>query len=189
MVTEERNAMDPRPCSDAQLIGWVIAGREGCVGELMVRYGRAVGSLLRRLTADSPDWEDLAQETWLRVVRHAPRYNPDYAFATWLFRIAWNLAKDRRQHRRLEEPPPDPEAHPDPAPHPEAAAIASSERARIGEGLLALPPALAEIVALRYFEELTERELAERLEIPRGTVKSRLHTAHRRLAALLGAMP
>jgi len=181
--------MDPRQCTDTQLVGWMIEGREGCVGELMVRYGRAVGSLLRRLTGNSPDWEDLAQETWIRVVRHAVRYNPDYAFATWLFRIAWNLAKDHRRDRQLEASPPDPEVHPDPAPHPEAAAIASAERARVIEGLRALPPALAELIALRYFEELTVRELAEHLEIPRGTVKSRLHAAHSKLAVLLGEMP
>lgn len=152
----------------------------------MARYGQAVAALLRRITDHSPDWEDLAQETWIRVVRHAGGYNPDFAFATWLFRIAWNQAKDHRSARRHEALPPGAEEHPDPAPHPEALAMASADRARVAEGLRALPPKLAELLALRYFEELTERELAERLEIPKGTVKSRLHAAHRQLALLLG---
>ncbi len=178
--------MDLQQCTDAMLVAWMIEGREGCVGELMARYHQAVGSLLRRLTGDSPDWEDLSQETWLRVVRHGARYNPDYAFATWLFRIAWNLAKDHKQTRRLDAPPPDPELHRDAAPGPEADAIASGERSRLARGFRALPPALGELLALRHFEALTERELAARLQIPQGTVKSRLHTAHGRLAALLG---
>jgi len=180
--------MDLPQCTDAQLVGWMINGREGCVGELMARYSPAVGSLLRRLTGDSPDWEDLVQETWIKVVRHGARYNPDYAFATWLFRIAWNLAKDHRNTHRMETSPPDPGLHPDSAPHPEAVAMASAQRARLAEGLRSLPPGLGELLALRYFEDLTERELAARLEIPQGTVKSRLHTAHRKLAALLGGM-
>jgi RNA polymerase sigma-70 factor (ECF subfamily) len=180
--------MDPRQCTDAQLVGWMIEGRGGCVGELMARYGRALGSLLRRLTGNSPDWEDLAQETWIRVVRHARRYNPDYAFSTWLFRIAWNLAKDHRKLRPLEASPPDVETQPDPAPHPEAVALASAQRTRLAEGLRALPPALAELLTLRYFEDLSERELAARLDIPQGTVKSRLHTAHRKLASLVGEL-
>jgi RNA polymerase sigma factor (sigma-70 family) len=181
--------MDLQRCTDASLVAWMIDGREGCVGELMARYHRAVGSLLRRLTGDSPDWEDLSQETWLRVVRHGARYDPDYAFATWLFRIAWNLAKDHQHARRLDAPSPDPELHRDSAPGPEADAIASGERSRLAWGFRALPPALGELLALRYFEELTERELAARLQIPQGTVKSRLHAAHRRLADLLGEVP
>lgn len=180
--------MELRQCADAQLVAWMIEGREGCVAELMARYGQAVGVLLRRITSHSPDWEDLAQETWIRVVRHASSYNPDFAFATWLFRIAWNQAKDHRSARRHEDTSLLPEEHPDPAPHPEALAMASADRARVAESLNALPPKLAELLALRYFEELSERELAERLDIPKGTVKSRLHNAHRRLALLLGEM-
>jgi RNA polymerase sigma-70 factor (ECF subfamily) len=181
--------MDLQQSTDAMLVAWMVEGREGCVGELMARYHRAVGSLLRRLTGDSPDWEDLSQETWLRVVRHGARYDPHYAFATWLFRIAWNLATDHRQARRLAAPPPDPGLQRDAGPGPEATAIASAERSRLARGLRALPPALGELLALRYFEELSEKELAARLEIPRGTVKSRLHSAHRRLADLLGETP
>lgn len=178
--------MDLRTTSDAHLVAWMIEGREGCVGELMARYGVAVGTLLRRVTADAPDWEDLAQETWIRVVRHATRYNPDFPFAPWLFRIAWNLAADHRRSRGREAPSPDPDGHVDPAPHPEAEALASADCSRVAEALRALPPALAELLALRYFEECSEKDLAARLAIPQGTVKSRLHTAHRRLAALLG---
>lgn len=179
--------MDPQKCTDAELVAWMIEGRENCVSELMARYSGAVGSLLRRITGNSPDWEDLAQETWIRVVRHATSYNPDYAFATWLFRIAWNLAKDYQHNRYREAPPPDPEVHQDPAPHPEAVAIHRVDCDRLAEGLRNLPPKLGQLLALRYFEDLSERELANHLGIPQGTVKSRLHTAHRQLATLIGA--
>ena len=179
----------PTLATDAELVAWMVDGREGCVLELVTRYGHALGVLLRRLTGNSPDWEDLAQETWIRVVRHAGRYNPDYAFATWLFRIAWNLAMDLRKARRHDQLPEGDEVHADPDPHPEAVAMAEAQRERLWEGMRALPAGLGELLALRYFEELTERELAERLEIPTGTVKSRLHKAHRQLAVLLGVTP
>ena len=180
--------MDLRNTSDAHLVAWMIEGQEGCMAELVGRYGGAVGTLLRRVTGDAPDWEDLAQETWIRVIRHAERYNPDFPFAPWLFRIAWNLAMDHRKLRAREAPAPDPEWHADSARHPEAEALSSDDRARVAKALNTLPPALAELVALRYFEECSERDLAGRFEIPQGTVKSRLHTAHRRLAALLGGL-
>lgn len=178
--------MDWRTTSDAHLVAWMIEGREGCAAELVARYGGAVASLLRRLTGGAPDWEDLAQETWLRVVRHAHRYDPAQPFAPWLFRIAWNVGLSHQARRAPAAPPPDPEAHADPAPQPEAAALAAAEHARLAVALRTLPPGLGELLALRYFEGCSERDLAERLEIPRGTVKSRLHAAHRRLAALLG---
>lgn len=181
--------MNAGQASDAQLVAWMIEGEEGCVGELVARYGGALGALLRRVMGPHSDWEDVAQETWIRVVRHATGYNPDFAFATWLFRIAWNLAMNHLGARRHEALPPESDATPDPAPHPEAQAITTAEQQRLRDGLRALPPALGELLALRYFEELTERELAQRLQIPAGTVKSRLHHAHRKLAALLGVNP
>lgn len=171
--------------SDAVLVAWLIEGDEDSLAELMMRYGATLCGMLRRVTQD---WEDVGQETWMRVVRHASKYDPTYAFSTWLFRIAWNLALSRR--RKLlpwvnQESLPEPAA---PDLHPEAQALAQERSAAVREGIQGLPPQLAEAVLLRHFEELTEREMACRLGIPAGTVKSRLHHAHRRLADLLGGL-
>ena len=168
--------------SDALLVAWLIEGDEDSLAELMTRYGAALCGMLRRITQD---WEDVGQETWMQVVRHAARYDPTYAFSTWLFRIAWNLALSRRRKLLAWASP---EALPETAAddcHPEAHAIAKERRVAVREGIQELPPRLAEAVLLRHFEDLTEREMAHRLGIPAGTVKSRLHHAHRRLAELL----
>lgn len=171
--------------SDARLVAGLIEGDEAGLAELMGRYGGALRGVLARLT---PDWEDLSQEAWIRVVRHASRYDPAYAFSTWLFRIAWNLAmtnQGRAARWATEDLAPETAGS---DPHPEAEALARERRAAVHLGIQDLPEHLAETVLLRHFEELSEREIAQRLGIPAGTVKSRLHHAHRRLADLLGGL-
>ena len=175
---------------DARIVAWIIEGRSECVGELMTRYGGALHELLRKILGDDPDLDDICQETWLRVIRHAHRYDPTYAFATWLFRIAWNLAQNRlkqrvgsalqhNEHRELE-------AEPGMRPTAEVNLLLAERDHSLRECILSLPTHLKESIMLRYFEDLSERDMADRLKVPKGTVKSRLHTAHRRLALLLG---
>ncbi|MDP2875869.1 MAG: sigma-70 family RNA polymerase sigma factor [Holophaga sp.] len=171
--------------SDALLVAWMIEGDEECLPELIGRYGNAVGALLRRI---SPEWEDLAQETWIRVVNHAHRYDPTYAFSTWLFRIAWNrgLSRTKKESFFLSEDASLEAEAPDL--HPEDHALQQERKQAVQCGIQELPPHLAEAVMLRYFEDMNEREMSNRLGIPPGTVKSRLHNAHRRLAEILGGM-
>ena len=171
----------------------MIEGRPECVSELMTRYGGALRALLRRSTNGAADWEDLCQETWLRVVRYAHRYDPTFAFATWLFRIAWNIAQDhaRVQHRRGHHYAPTLEGPNEPIDGsllPEDQYLTNERSTNVLSCVHRLPPNLAEAILLRYFEDLSEKDMAERLGVPKGTVKSRLHSAHRRLADLIGGM-
>jgi RNA polymerase sigma-70 factor, ECF subfamily len=181
---------DLASATDARLVAWIIDGRTDCVRELIGRYGRALRAVLRRTLGEDPDLEDLCQESWMRVIRHAHTYDPTYAFSTWIFRIAWNLAQDRlRRRSRGGSLAADPEAmdgHADPTPAADDQFLARERDQALRDSIAALPDHLRETLMLRYFEDLSEREVAERLEVPTGTVKSRLHTAHRRLALLLG---
>jgi RNA polymerase sigma-70 factor (ECF subfamily) len=162
--------------TDEELTLAVAGGDTRALEELMRRYQRPLHAFLHRYTAGR-DVDDLHQETWLRVVRAAPRFDARRRFSTWLFQIALNLCRD--WHRRPPPEPVDPAlADPvDPAPPPDAALDA--ERL-----LAALPEEQRSAVILRYYHDLGEEEMAAALGCPRGTVKSRLHGAVRRLAAL-----
>ncbi len=179
------DATPPQP-SDAALVAGVIEGEDASLETLMGRYSGALKGVLQRVLGPGPEWEDVAQETWMRVIRYAHRYDPTYAFSTWLFRMAWNVALTRIGKRPPEIQDPEAFEFQDDAPHPEAGLLQHERDEELHSSIASLPPALAEAVLLRHFEELSERDMSIRLGIPAGTVKSRLHHAHRRLALLLG---
>jgi RNA polymerase sigma-70 factor (ECF subfamily) len=164
--------------ADEELLRAVATGDGRALAELCARWERPLFAFLARRTGGR-DVEDLYQETWLRVVRAAPRFDPERRFSTWLFQIALNLARDWR--RRPPPEPVDPASH-DP-PHPGAAARvdAAVDASRL---LASLPEAQRDVVLLRYYHDLAEDEVAEILGCPRGTVKSRLHHAMARLGRL-----
>ena len=158
--------------TDEELIGRVGVGDQDALAELCRRYERPLYRFLARHTGGR-DVEDLYQETWLRAVRAAPRFDPSRRFSTWVFQIAVNLCRD--WHRR---PPPEPVE-----PDDNLASTSDAPEARIDARrlLAALPEAQRTVLLLRYYHGLSEEEAAEVLACPRGTVKSRLHAARERL--------
>jgi RNA polymerase sigma-70 factor (ECF subfamily) len=160
--------------TDEALAVRLADGDELALRELLRRYEDRLARFLHRQTGGR-DVDDLYQETWLRVVQHAERFDPQRRFSTWLFQIAVNLCRD--WHRR---PPPEPR----PLDSETAAAELERSDAAIDAARLlsTLPDAQREVVVLRYYHDMTEDEVATILDIPRGTVKSRLHQAIARLA-------
>jgi len=158
--------------TDEELIGRVGVGDQDALAELCRRYERPLYHFIARHTGGR-DVEDLYQETWLRAVRAAPRFDPSRRFSTWVFQIAVNLCRD--WHRR---PPPEPVE-----PDDDLASTSDAPEARIDARrlLAALPEAQRTVLLLRYYHGLSEEEAAEVLACPRGTVKSRLHAARERL--------
>jgi len=164
--------------TDEALAARLADGDEIALRELLRRYERPLAAFLHRQTGGR-DVEDLYQETWLRVVRHAQRFDPGRRFSTWFFQIAVNLCRD--WHRR---PPPEVQARADEP----AAGLERTDAAIDAARLLAqLPAAQREVVVLRYYQDLSEADVATILDIPLGTVKSRLHQAIARLASLVAA--
>lgn len=167
--------------SDEALVAAVARGDGDALEVLCRRWESPLHRLIWRQTGGR-DVDDLRQETWLRVVRAADRFDPARRFSTWLFRIAINLCRD--WHRR---PPPEP-VDPDGAelaggsPDPATTAGDALDAARL---LAALPEAQREVVVLRYYQDLTEADVADVLGVPVGTVKSRFHTAMARMKALV----
>src|SRR5262249_57270297 len=125
------------------------------------------------------DADDRHRERWLRAARPPARYDPARRFSTWLFQIALNLCRDWGRR-----PPPEPI---DPASIREPVAEHSDRDAALDVARLlsALPEEQRAAVVLRYCHDLPEDEVAVILDVPRGTVKSRLHAAVRRLVALV----
>lgn len=163
--------------TDEALVGQVARGDEQALAELLRRWEKPLAHFLHRRTGGR-DVEDLYQEVWLRVVRAAERFDGERRFSTWLFHIALNLTRDWQRR-----PPAEPS---DADPPGEARPAARAEAGLDVERLLArLPEAQREVVALRYLHDLSEDEVALLLDIPKGTVKSRLHHAIARLNALV----
>jgi RNA polymerase sigma-70 factor, ECF subfamily len=167
--------------NDAYLVGSIANGDADAVRPLIERYQKPLAAVLQRALGASPDVDDVFQETWIRVVRSAHRYDPEQRFSAWLFAIAWNLVKDRWS-RRVVHADVDLAAMASPERSPEEQAVAEDRAGRVRELVARLPERLAQAILLRYFEELSEKDVAERLGIPVGTVKSRLHHGLKRLA-------
>jgi RNA polymerase sigma-70 factor (ECF subfamily) len=166
--------------SDEELIGAVGRGDQRALAELCRRYQRPLHQFLHRHTAGR-DVEDLYQETWLRAVRAAPRFDSERRFSTWLFQIAVNLARDWHR-RRIPEPVET--AGDDAVATGPGSAPATEAALDVRRLLAALPEPQRSVVLLRYYHDFSEEEVAEMLGCPRGTVKSRLHHAMARLAQL-----
>ena len=165
--------------TDESLIAAVARGDDAALAELTRRWERPLFRFIHRHTGGR-DVDDLYQETWLRAVRAASRFDPGRRFSTWLFQIALNLCRD--WHRKARADPVDP-ADMDRLPADGAATDARIDARRL---LAALPEPQRAVVVLRYFHDLGEDEVAEILGCPRGTVKSRLHHALRKLVELAG---
>ncbi len=167
--------------SDEELMRLVAAGDARAFDTLCRRWERPLHQFLWR-NLGGRDVDDLFQETWLRVVRAAARFDPRRRFAPWLFQIAVNLCRDRRR-RPLDEPT-DGVALDAVAPDDIARRGAAIDAERL---LAALPEPQRAAVLLRYYHDLPEEDVAAILGCPRGTVKSRLHHAMATLKQLAGA--
>jgi RNA polymerase sigma-70 factor (ECF subfamily) len=163
--------------SDEELARRLFQGDDVAATALFERYRRPLFGLLYRLTGNAADADELFQETFVRLLRAGTRYDPARRFKPWLYTIAVNLARDRASRSRHRANP-ELRAQADlPERDEEDHEARLSERADVARALAELPEAQRSAVILRYFEGLSEPELASALGIPRGTVKSRLHHA------------
>jgi RNA polymerase sigma factor (sigma-70 family) len=172
--------------SDQQLIVRILAGDPEGAALLIGRYDAPLRRVLLHAGARADDLDDVLQETWIRVIRSAARYDPAQRFSGWLFAIAMNRLRTRAartaEASRRQEPLENVSTVAASAAASAHATLEVAERAAIVRSLVAtLPPRLADAVLLRYFEELSEKEIAAAMGIPVGTVKSRLHTAISRM--------
>ncbi|MGH9238865.1 MAG: sigma-70 family RNA polymerase sigma factor [Vicinamibacterales bacterium] len=169
------------PQADADLLRRLATGDREAVAELYDRHAARVHGLAYRIVRNSSDAEDVVQEVFCQAWRTAPNYEASRGtVAGWLLMMARTRAIDRvraRQARHDAGIEPDPETIPSTAaPVPEQL-IANQQTSRILGAMVALPVEQKTALELAYFEGLTQSEIAERLRIPLGTVKTRIRAA------------
>lgn len=170
--------MNPMDAGDEWLMARVARGHDRPLEVLMKRYHRPLLAFIGRQT-DS-EVEDIYQETWMRVARARGDFDPSRKFSSWLFSIAANLCRDSYRRRSARPVTVDMDTAP-----AQAAPEPSDEAGAIGRALAALPPQDREIISLRYYQGFREKEVAEILGIPVGTVKSRSHEAVKKLKKIM----
>lgn len=187
----------PLDIDDQTLIERARNGDVAAFEPLVEKYRDRVWRLAFNVLRDREDAWDAAQEAFIRAWQALPSFRGQSAFYTWLFRIVMNVAADKGRQRaargrafgteRVPEEDWD-RVMADQGERPDDTARRAEERGRITTALAALSEPHRNIIMLSDLEGLSYREIAEVLDIPMGTVMSRLHNARKRLRDVLGPM-
>lgn len=172
---------------ERDLIAQAQQGDRQAFGDLVLLHRSGVVNVVYRMCGDAVLAEDAAQEAFIRAWAKLPDYQPRAPFRSWLYRIATNAALDAL---RRERPTVDVSDVPLAAPGigPEALVSRQERAQQVQEAVLALPTASRTVLILREYEGLSYKEIADVLEIPLGTVMSRLNYARSALRDRLADM-
>jgi RNA polymerase sigma-70 factor (ECF subfamily) len=178
--------------TDAALVLRARSGDAEAFGCLVQRYMRRAYAHALALVGSREDALDLSQEAFARAYQARHRLDPDRPFYAWLGqivrRLCLNFLRDSRTHARLldtEDASWFAESGRPAGCDPAAALEQAETRWRVGAAIESLPPRDREVLVLKEFEGLKYREIAELLDVPVGTIMSRLYSARRRLADAL----
>ncbi|MGD2207193.1 MAG: sigma-70 family RNA polymerase sigma factor [Anaerolineae bacterium] len=165
-------------------------GDQAAHGALIRRYQNYVYRLCYLVMRNEQDAEDMTQETFIRACRALPRFEirKDASFEGWLYRIAVNCCRSRMRrkwYQVLPWPEPAPKLTVEPEELPDRLVMQGEHRNEIMEAIDTLGEKHRMVVVLRYYAGLPNKEIARALDIPCGTVRSRLYTARQRLRPLL----
>lgn len=169
--------------TDEDLVAAVLRGDRERFGDLVDRYQGRLVNYLFRLLRSADDAHDLAQEVLVKVYQVLDRYDPQYKFSTWLFRVAQNAAIDQIRRRRLKlvslrQDDSEGDGRDWDLPSPERGPygeLRNRERGdAIQEAIEGLPWEYRELILLRHFGELPYEEIARMKGMPLGTVKNKL---------------
>jgi RNA polymerase sigma-70 factor (ECF subfamily) len=180
---------------DADVVLLAQQGQESAFRELVRRYDRPVFSLIYRMVRDRETAEDLAQDTFIKVLNHIDKYSPEFKLSSWLFKIANNVAIDHLRKRRLDTISMDGSPHARTASEVEATSFDVSVRqespleemesrelgSAIERAIAKLRPEYRSCIMLRHVEGRSYEEIAATLDLPLGTVKTYIHRARHEL--------
>ena len=184
---------------DADVVALAQQGRDSAFRELIRRYERPVFSLIFRMVRDRELAEDLAQDTFIKVLNHIDRYRPEFKLSSWLFKIANNVAIDHLRRRQLDTISIDGSPHAQTAEAIEAtsfdvvgqqeSALEEMEARELGtaieRAITSLRPEYRSCIMLRHVEGRSYEEIAATLDLPLGTVKTYIHRARHELRRAL----
>lgn len=175
--------------ADSRLVLRCLRHDQKAYAELLAKYRRPVYGIVRKMIPNDEEAMDLAQETFIRAFRKLDTFDTGRSFPNWLFRIATNLCIDYHRKRKLQtvslvQTESDGEGErtldlTDRGPTPGAAFSEQERRRRLADLITTLPAAYRVVIVLRYQEDRSCDEIAEILDVPLGTVKARIHRAHR----------
>src|SRR3954467_380120 len=192
-------ALDLFNLPDADVVALAQQGRDSAFRELIRRYERPVFSLIYRMVRDRELAEDLAQDTFIKVLNHIDRYRPEFKLSSWLFKIANNVAIDHLRRRQLDTVSIDGSPHAETADAIEAtsfdivgqqeSALDEMEARELGssieQAIAKLRPEYRSCIMLRHVEGRSYEEIAATLDLPLGTVKTYIHRARHELRRAL----
>jgi RNA polymerase sigma-70 factor (ECF subfamily) len=172
--------------SDPELLALAAAGNEEAFAELVGRHQDKVFGLAYRYSRDRQDAEELAQEIFLRVWRHARSFRGESQFGTWLYRLAVNTCLNFKQ-RGKSRPAPLPLVGDVASGQPSAGdkLIAAESEARLQRALASLPARQKMALVLASFDDRSYEEIADAMDVSLPAVESLLFRARKNLAAIL----
>lgn len=172
--------------SDEDLVARFVAGDESAFATLVERYQRRVFGICYRYFGDAATAEDAAQDAFLALYRRASTFKGDAKFSTWMYRVTTNACNDlaRKASRRPQAADTQPDALADEL-LAEDVIARRDLRLELRQALEQLDEPYRTAVILHTVGGYTHAEVAERTDVAVGTVKSRVHRGHARLAALL----
>ena len=190
---------DWQALSDQEVVRQAAAGREAAYREIIRRYQRPVYSLIYRMVRNRELAEDLAQDTFIKMLNAINSYRPEFKFSSWIFKIANNAAIDQLRRRELDTLSLDGSPHAIDAETIEATSlqIGSDQESQLDEvasrelglqieyAIGQLRPEYRNCIILRHVEGRPYEEIAEILDLPLGTVKTYIHRARNELRTLL----
>jgi RNA polymerase sigma-70 factor (ECF subfamily) len=187
--------VDYKKLTDQEIVVLARQGREAAYRELIGRYQRPVFSLIYRLVRDREKSEDLAQETFIKVLNALDRYDPTFKFSSWIFKIAHNTSLDHLRKKELVTLSLEGSPHAESQSEIEASTVqalsteetpedyaASRELgATLEQAIGRLRPEYRTAIVMCHVEGRPYEEIAEVMGVPLGTVKTYIHRARNEL--------
>lgn len=185
---EVNGKFSTRALEDLDLVAKAREGDQIAFDKLMTRYRESIFFMVLKMVHNRDDADDLTIEAFSKAFQNIANYSADYAFSTWLFKIATNncidfIRKKRlqttsiEQSRKGEDGEVVPIAVRDHNPDPEEAMVKEQRAAKIRAAIEKLNPKYRSLIELRYLDEQSYEEIAEKLDLPLGTVKAQLFRA------------
>ena len=193
---EHASNFSPRAKEDIEIVNLALGGDQGAYAKLMSRYKDSIYFMLLKMVHNEDDADDLTIEAFGKAFSNLLKYTPDYAFSTWLYKIAVNNCIDFIRKKKIEtlslhgsmenekgesyqfdiqSTNPDPEE-----------LYVKEQRNKIVRDLIEkINPKYRALIELRFFDELSYEEIAEKTQLPLGTVKAQLFRAKNLLYQIL----
>lgn len=194
-MSEDAQKQSASEEEDRAAISAVLAGHTEAFAFIDRKYRRKLSAMIRRIIGNNDDVEDLVQDTFLKALRALSTFRHEYSFEKWLFKIASNTCIDYLRRKRFapealehsddtEDEPPRQYADPNSS-VPDEQLIRQERYAIVRAAIEALPEKYRVVIHLRHDLELDYEEIAQRLDLPLGTVKAHLFRARQLLLKAL----